>query len=172
MKHSFGAAAAICLTIALAACSGGSGGDGEGVKPLSSAGMLAQVRAAGALGNELDVQPLRDPQVEDLRWAASAAESRGDYTAAAKALAMALHLLPNDPDLLQWQAELALVSRDWAQAERWAILSYEKGPQLGGLCRRNWTTAGFAREAHGDAAGAAQARQRVAACAVTPPMRM
>jgi hypothetical protein len=142
------------------------------VKPGSSADMLAQVRAAGEIGNELDVQPLRDPQVEDLRNDAMQAEQRGDFAAANRALAQALLLSPNDPDILQWQAELALVTRQWKQAATLAALSYEKGPKLGGLCRRNWTTIQLASEAQGDGAASIHAQQQVAACKVPPPTRM
>jgi tetratricopeptide (TPR) repeat protein len=134
--------------------------------------MLSQVRAAGLVGNELDVQPLRDPQVDDLRTAAMQAEQRGDYTAAKRSLSQALVLSPDDPDLLQWQAELALATRQWEQAEKLAAQSYEKGPKLGGLCRRNWSTIHFAAEARGNNSAAVQAQQRVAACAVPPPTRM
>lgn len=140
-------------------------------RKLTPAEMLAQVRASAKLGNELDVQPWRDPQVEDLRQVASAAEARGDTAAADQALQNALRIASDDPDLLQWRAELFLLRRDWAQAEQLALRSYEKGPKLGGLCRRNWSTAQYAREARGDVAGMGQAQQRVASCAVTPPPR-
>ena len=89
-----------------------------------------------------------------------------------KLLAQAAVLTPEDPDLLQWQAELALVARDWSQAERLATRSFDKGPKLGGLCRRNWTTLQLAAQARGNAAQAMQARQRVAGCTVAPPIRM
>ena len=133
--------------------------------------LLQQVRAAGQLGRELDVQPLRDPQVEDLRAAATAAEARGDYAGAQRALAKALLISPQDPELLQWQAEMALVGHDWASAQAFATQSWERGPKLGGLCRRNWTTIRLAAEARSDAAGAGQAQQRAAACAIAPPNR-
>lgn len=162
--------ASLCLL--LAACdSTGGGTTSSTTRKLTPAEMLAQVRASGKLGNELDVQPWRDPQVEDLRQVATAAEGRGDVAAADQALQGALAIATDDPDLLQWRAELALLRRDWAQAEQLAMRSFEKGPKLGGLCRRNWSTAQYAREARGDAAGMAQAQQRVAGCAVTPPPR-
>ena len=138
----------------------------------ASGSLLMQVRAAGQVGNELDVQPLRDPQVEDLRGLATQAENRGDYASARQILAKASLLTPNDPDLLQWQAEMALAMRDWPQAEQFATRSYDKGPKLGGLCRRNWTTIRLAAQSRRNAASAAQAQQRVAACTVAPPTRM
>lgn len=162
----------LAATALLPGCGGSGGGQASGVRKLSSAQMLAQVRAAGETGRELDVQPLRDPQVEDLRAVAAAAEQRGDFAAADAALQSALRISSNDPDLTQWRAELALVRRDWNGAERLALESYERGPRLGGLCRRNWTTLQLAREARGDTGNAAVARQRIGQCAVNPPVRM
>lgn len=159
--------------LVLSACGPSTSGNGSGaMRKLTPAEMVAQVRASGQLGRELDVQPLRDPQVEDLRAAATAAEMRGDMVAANGAIAQALQLVPNDPDLIQWQAELALSARNWPQAEQLATRSFQKGPKLGGLCRRNWSTIRFARDARGDSAGAMQAQQQVPGCAVTPPVRM
>jgi Flp pilus assembly protein TadD len=165
----------VSLMALLAGCSGGTSSgitDSRTTKPGSANTILTQVRAAGQIGNELDVQPLRDPQVEDLRVAATQAERRADFVSAKRAISQALLLTPNDPDLLQWQAELALATREWAQAELLASRSYDKGPKLGGLCRRNWTTIRFAAEARGNAAAGAQAQQRLAACTVAPPIRM
>ena len=136
------------------------------------ASLVAAVRAAGVIGNELEVQPLRDPQVEDLRAQAEAQESRREFKAAGVTLDRALVLSPGDPDLLQWKAELALFERAWLSAEQWANQSFQNGPKLGGLCRRNWTTIAFAREGRGDAAGAATARSQVDSCTVAPPVRM
>ena len=156
----------------LAACSAAPPrGHTAAPKMASGAVLLQQVRAAGQLGVELDVQPLRDPQVEDLRAVASAAEARGDFAGAQRAISQALQITPDEPGLLQWQAEMALVSHDFAGAEELATRSWERGPKLGGLCRRNWTTRRFAAEARGDAAAAAQARQQADACAVAPPNR-
>jgi hypothetical protein len=160
------------VATALAACSS-DGGAIAPAKPHMSPGqvLLQQVRSAGERGNELDVQPLRDPQVEDLRSLAAVAEARSDWEAAQRALTQALAISPNDPDLLQWSAEMALVGHDFARAQQLAASSWERGPKLGGLCRRNWTTMRFAAESRGDAAAAAQAQQRAAACAVAPPNR-
>jgi hypothetical protein len=161
----------VALVVVLAAC-GSPNSAGGGVRRLTGAQMLQQVRAAGQTGRELDVQPLVDPQVLDLRATASAAEQRGDYGAADAALLSALRISPDDPDLVQWRAELALVRRDWTGAEQLAMHSFERGPKLGGLCRRNWTTLQLAREARGDAGNAVVAQQRVGQCAVNPPVRM
>lgn len=165
----------LLLPLALVACSAstssGLADSKPGLRPSSPATMLQQVRSAGQVGDELDVQPLRDPRVEDFRNQATAAEARGDYSAAAGLLAQAAKLTPEDPDLLQWQAEMALVSKDWVQAGGLANQSWERGPKLGGLCRRNWTTLQLVAESRGDEAAASQARLRVAACTVPPPNR-
>jgi len=162
---------AVALCLLLVGCGSGNGGSSN-ARRLTPAQMLQQVRAAGETGNELDVHPLRDPQIEDLRASAAGSESRGDYVAAAATLTKALAIAPNDPDLLQWQAELALANKNWALAEQLATRSFEKGPKLGGLCRRSWTTRQFARQAMGNTANAAIAQQQIGKCAVMPPVRM
>ena len=166
---------ALLLPLALVACSASTSSSLADAKPPVRAGspatMLQQVRSAGQVGDELDVQPLRDPRVEDLRNQAAAAESRGDYAAASSLLAQAAKLTPEDPDLLQWQAEMALVNKDWSQAGSLADQSWQRGPKLGGLCRRNWTTLQLVAESRGDPVAASQAQQRVAACTVPPPNR-
>jgi Flp pilus assembly protein TadD len=161
------ATCALCLLLV-----GCGGGGGASTHRLTTAEMLQRIRAAGQTGNELDVQPLRDPQVEDLRASATRAESRGDYVSAAASITRALAITPNDPDLLQWQAELALANKDWSTAEQFATRAFELGPKLGGLCRRSWMTRQFARQSRGDRTGAATAQQQVGRCAVPPPVRM
>jgi Flp pilus assembly protein TadD len=167
---------ALIASVLLAGCSGSTSSgitDSAAQTRTGAVGSLVQrVRAAGQIGNELDVQPLRDPQVEDLRAEATRAENRGDLAGAGRALAQALLLTPDDPDLLQWQAELALAARNWSEAEQLATRSYGKGPKLGGLCRRNWTTIQLAAEARRDSAAAGLAQQHVGTCTVAPPTRM
>jgi tetratricopeptide (TPR) repeat protein len=167
------AALALAISFVLAGCSAsGASSMHEATAHMGEGPMLLQqVRAAGELGRELDVQPLRDPQVEDLRATATAAEAKGDYAGAQRALARALEISPKDPDLLQWQAEMSLVAHDWSHAQAYAEQSWTLGPKLGGLCRRNWTTLQLAAEARSDAAAASRARQQSAACAVAPPTR-
>ena len=159
------------LPLTLAACATSAPPPSPAARMASGATLLQQVRSAGKLGNELDVQPLRDPQVEDLRGVAHAAEARGDYAGAQRAISQALQLSPEDPDLLQWWAEMALVAHDFDGAGQYAQKSWERGPKLGGICRRNWTTLRFSAEARGDAAAAAQAQRQSDGCAVAPPTR-
>jgi hypothetical protein len=134
--------------------------------------MLAQVRAAGADADSLDVVPLRDPQVEDLRVRALRLEAQADVVGAAQAIAQALALKPGDPELLQQSAEYALYQKDWLHADAFAQQSYDRGPKIGSLCRRNWTTLRFVRLARGDAIGVQNAAQQIAACTLAPPVRM
>src|SRR5687767_3195720 len=60
----------------------------------------------GADDRELAVQPLRDPQVQDLRDAATAAIATRNYAAAADALNQALLIVADDPAVLQERAEV------------------------------------------------------------------
>ncbi len=162
------------IALVLAACGSGTPPAAKARASAKSdvATQVAAVRAAGVIGNELEVQPLRDPQVEDLRLQAEALEAKRDFKQATATLDRALVLTPGDPDLLQWKAELALLGRAWVVAEQLASDSFQKGPKLGGLCRRNWTTIAYAREGRGDAAGARVARGQVDSCTVAPPVRM
>lgn len=166
----------MALLVFLAGCGGGGTGATPAARKAKAradvVALVASVREAGTQGVELEVQPLRDPQVEDLRHRAEAQEAAGEYSDAAATLDQALALVPGDPDLLQWKAELALLRRIWSQAEALANQSYENGPKLGGLCRRNWTTIHHARRLAGNAEGAAVARRQVDACTVAPPVRM
>lgn len=135
--------------------------------------LLAEVRAAGRdAGDVIDVQPLRDPGLDDLLASAQSAEARRDFDAAARDLQQALSIQGDDPELLQRHAEIQLVRHALDEAERLAALSYERGPRLGSLCRRNWTTVRLAREIRGDASGAELAARQVSECVVAPPVRM
>ncbi len=95
------------MALALVACSSGAPPAAKGRASAKSdvASQVAAVRAAGVNGNELEVQPLRDPQVEDLRLQAEAQEARREIKQANATLDRALALTPGDPDLLQWKAE-------------------------------------------------------------------
>jgi len=169
---------AACSTLLLgllAACSQAPPAPAANVRPAVPAPreMVAQVRAAGVSNaSELEVTPLRDPQVGDLLDRAAKLEAQTNYPGAAQAIAKALTLIPDDPELLQQAAEFALYQQDWKQTEAFAQESYDHGPKLGSLCRRNWTTLRFVRLARGDVVGVQAAIQQVAACAVEPPVRM
>jgi tetratricopeptide (TPR) repeat protein len=135
--------------------------------------LVAEVRAVGLERDDaLDVHPLRDPVVEDLRRAALAHERARRFEQADEALQRALALIPGDPELLQSRAEIALFQQQYDQAEALASASFDHGPRLGGLCRRNWATVRVAREMRGNLAGAAEADARTQRCTVEPPVRM
>lgn len=103
--------------------------------------LVKTIRAAGtASSNELDVQPLRDPQIEDLRQQAAQLEAKHMYRGAADLLDRALQLNAEDPALLQDRAELALLLLDLAQAEHLAKQAIDLGSTTGPLCRRHWET--------------------------------
>lgn len=136
--------------------------------------VLSEVRAQGApVQNEgLEVTPLRDPVITDLLDQASRHEQARQFAAAEKAIGQALTLSPDDPQILQWQAELALAQGHYEQAMRLANSSWEKGPRLGGLCRRNWATIRIAGELTDNPEVAANAAARIGQCTVEAPLRM
>ncbi|WP_363798633.1 hypothetical protein ABU614_01760 [Lysobacter firmicutimachus] len=117
---------------------------------------IAAVRSAGgAAARELDVQPIRDPQVEDLRQQAAQLERTRKYPEAAAALDQALQLNPSDPALLQERAETALLLHRLDDAERYAQQAFDGGSQVGPLCRRHWATIAQARQGKLDGVNAA-----------------
>ncbi len=134
---------------------------------------IAEVRTLAAEADDgIEVQSLRDPLVIDLRETAAMHERAGDFAAADEALIQALALVPGDPELLQWRAELALAMRRLDDVVQLANASWELGPRLGNLCRRNWIAIRLARELSHlpDAAAAAAAQGE--RCTVAAPVRM
>ena len=138
---------------------------------------VAAIRAAGGAANtELDVQPLRDPQVDDLREEAERLERAGQYPQAAAALDHALQLNPDDPALLQERAEAALLMKQLDDAERFAQQALDRGSKVGPLCRRHMETIAQVRQARPipvdmPGAGVAAPRRDRDACPGSPPAR-
>ncbi|MFT4198463.1 MAG: hypothetical protein QM601_11260, partial [Pseudoxanthomonas sp.] len=133
---------------------------------------MAEVQAAAAGDDrELDVQPLRDPQVEDLRQAAQAARTRGDLGVAGDDLNQALMISPEDPALLQERAEVALLQGEWERAEALARKAVQLGSKTGPLCRRHWATIEQSQLARGQDLNAASAHAQIAACTVAGVQR-
>jgi tetratricopeptide (TPR) repeat protein len=121
--------------------------------------LVAEVRASGVEAEDaLDVQPLRDPAIADLRAAATDHERARRFEQADASLDAALKLSPADPELWQLRAEMALYREDFEAAEQFASSSFARGPKLGGLCRRNWTTVRLAREMRGRCGRRSQCR--------------
>ncbi len=103
--------------------------------------MVAAIRTAAIRSpSELDVQPLRDPEAEDLRQEASTLEARRMYRPAADLLQRALAVTPDDPAVLQEAAEVAILLWEFDQAEQLARRASALGGKVGPLCRRHWTT--------------------------------
>lgn len=158
---------------------------------------VADIRAAAqAQPGELDVQPLRDPMVEDLRVQAVRLEAERRYADAAAALDKALTLSPDDPALLQERAEIAVLERNPARGAELALRGYALGSKVGPLCRRHWTTIRHARafeaerlrvqaktarrdddiarllaEADARTPGIGEAQRQIEACTLTGPPR-
>ncbi|WP_426787346.1 hypothetical protein [Xanthomonas campestris] len=123
-------------------------------------------REAGVDDTELSVQPLRDPQVDDLRETAKAKRQIGDLAAAAAALDQALGLVSGDPAILQERAEVAVLQGAWNASERFAKQAIELGSKTGPLCRRHWATIEQARLARGEKENAASAKAQIVGCTV------
>jgi len=132
-----------------------------------------QVRApaGGEESRGLQVYPLRNPAVRELERAAEAAQAEGRLDRAESLLERAIRIESRDPELLQRMAELQLARGDWEQAEHHAMRSWELGPQVGDLCRRNWQAMAIARERSGQVIAAGQARERLGICRLEPPER-
>jgi tetratricopeptide (TPR) repeat protein len=142
--------------------------------PIDTVGLVAVVRAAAGPADakdELAIQPLRDPMVEDFRQQAQRYERERRYPEAAAALDEAIAIVGDDPSVLQERAEAALLAGDFDGAERFARRAHEVGAQVGPLCRRHWATIRTVREHHQDAAGTADAQRQFDACKVSAPPR-
>jgi len=118
------------------------------------------------------VQPLRDPQVTDLREKAARARAAGDAATAADALNQALLIVPDDPAVLQERAEVALLEGQYDRAETLARRALELGSKVGPLCRRHWATIEQSALARGQAENAASAKAQIGACTVPGLKRM
>ncbi|WP_282296034.1 tetratricopeptide repeat protein [Stenotrophomonas sp. PS02289] len=163
LRHSI---LAVATSLVLAACVSST----APVKPVdttSPAQRLAAVEAAaGKDDTELDVQPLRDGGVEDLRVVAQGKRQAGDLAGAAQALDQALQVSEGDPAVLQERAEVALLQGDWAQAEVLARKAVDMGSKTGPLCRRHWATIEQSRLARGEQENAVSAHAQIEGCTV------
>lgn len=168
--------ATLAIVLAMSACttSGTPAVPASAVPQVAPEQRLANVVAAskGADDRELAVQPLRDPQVQDLRDDAAAAIAARDYPAAAEALNQALLIAPDDPAILQERAEAALLQSEYERAETLAKRAFDLGSKVGPLCRRHWATIEQARLARGLQQDAVSAHTQIEACTVAGLNRM
>lgn len=133
---------------------------------------VTAIRAAGVkLESSVEVKPLRDPAVDGLLKQAHDLEAAGQPAAALDAVHKAEKIAGSAPDIIQYEAELLIETRDWKQAAISAQKSWDLGPKVGALCARNQQTLVETRKAQGDDAGAQQARVQLAACNVPAPAR-
>lgn len=127
---------------------------------------------AKSLASAVAVDPLADPALIDLKARATEEEAKQQFAEAHATIDRAIAIHPEDPSLYQWQAELALAQRKFADAETLAMKSYEMGPKLGEICARNWLTIRAARIERKQDANAESANAQVAGCQVAEPVRM
>ena len=134
---------------------------------------VGEIRTQAAkLETSVEVAPLADPAVEDLKAKARQHEEAKEFPAASKLIEQALGVRAEDPALWQWSAELALARLSWTEAEQRATKAYELGPKLGALCARAWLTIAASRTERKDPASAATAQAEVSKCQVASPVRM
>jgi predicted Zn-dependent protease len=165
----------LIAALALAACTQPSAPAKSSTKPtpVQDHDPVGAIRAAGmGMDSAVQVQRLREPGIEGNLKEAHEAETAKNFDGAASAIANALKLAPDAPDLLQYQAEVEVLRGKWKEAEDLAIKSWTLGPKVGSLCARNWQTVVEARIAMNDPATQAQAKQRIKDCRVAPPVRM
>lgn len=158
--------AVLALTAWMAACAVKPESPQAPVETTTPEQRVAAIRAAaGNDDKELAVQPLRDPQIEDLRESAARAIAARDYAAAADALNQALLMVPEDPAVLQERAEAAFLQREFDRAETLAQRAFDLGSRVGPLCRQHWETIRQVRERRLEIASAPVARQDAEAAA-------
>lgn len=165
--------AGLLPVLALAACATAPAGLPSGALTTATpAEMVGYIHATAGDGDgELDVQPLRDSQVEDLREQAVRLHAQGHHRDAAAALDRALEIVAGDPALLQERAEAALLLGDYMQAGELAGRALALGSGVGPLCRRHRATLEQVALVRGDAAAAAAEKAAIADCRVAPPQR-
>ena len=181
--NTFRIGAAIAV-LSLAACATQPAGPEASDAPDTGARarMVETIRAAGvATDDELDVQPLREGAVEDLRERAAALQAQGRYEQAADLLDEAITRHGDDPAVLQERAEAAVYVGDLDAAQKFARQAIETGAQVGPLCRRHWAlieqvalaraAVALATEQAAFTTEAEAARSARDACTVAPPAR-
>ncbi|KRG44852.1 hypothetical protein ARC20_07830 [Stenotrophomonas panacihumi] len=154
------------LVLALAACSSAPPPPVVTDTTTPAQRLAAVDKAAGVDDTELSVQPLRDPQVDDLRERARRQREAGDLDGAARALDQALGMVADDPGVLQERADVALLQGDWKGAESYAKRAVDLGSKTGPVCRRHWATIEQARLARGEKENAASAQAQIEGCTV------
>lgn len=178
LRHSVTLAVVCASVLALSACGTWSGAQDVPATPaipkVAPEQRLANIVTAskGADDRELAVQPLRDPEVQDLRDDAVTAIAARNYPAAAEALNQALLITPDDPAILQERAEVALLQAENERAETLAKRAFDLGSKVGPLCRRHWATIEQARLARGLQQDAASAHMQIETCTVAGLNRM
>ncbi|SDI80114.1 hypothetical protein SAMN05216588_12510 [Pseudomonas flavescens] len=113
-----------------------------------------------ASGGGLAADEQLDGPVLALLTSAQQQQTGGDLNGAASSLERAQRIAPREPQVLYRLAEVRLAQGDAAQAEQFARrgLSYASGRPA--LQASLWELIAKSREKQGDAAGAAQARER------------
>lgn len=141
------------------------------LKPKTDWVLEIRSRAASML-SVIEVLPLAERGVSDLRAKAKTAEAERRFNDAETHLAAALALSADDPELWQWRAEIALAQNHWQDASTYARRSETIGPKLGEICVRNWLTLKAVAHELSDDKGKIAAEARADACPVPRSVRL
>jgi len=106
--------------------------------------------------------PVRPPAVVALLDRVDSASAQGNPGQAAAELERALRISPRDGGLWLRLARVRMQQKQWQQAEAVALKCVSLPESDASTKKAAWGLIGSAREARGDAAGAAAARQRAA----------
>ncbi len=126
---------------------------------------------AASLASAVEVIPLQDPLLADLFQQARKLEGDSKFEQADAILIKASSLSIDDPQILQWRAEIALARKRWQAAFDLSKRAYELGPKLGELCLRNQLTMGVRHFELKDQAAYQESKTRALACKVNEPAR-
>ncbi|MFN3581337.1 MAG: tetratricopeptide repeat protein [Pseudomonas sp.] len=123
-------------------------------------GSGAGVTSRPAGGNALNQDEQLDGPVLALLTSAREQEGRGDLGSASSSLERAMRIAPREPQVFYRLAEVRLAQGDAAQAEQIAQRGLSHAAGQPSLQAGLWDIVARAREQQGNAAGAADARQR------------
>ena len=124
---------------------------------------LPQPAPPAAPDGPLGTTPAQPPAVVALLDRVDSAAASGNPAQAAAELERALRISPRDDELWLRLARVRMQQKQWQQAEAVALKCLSLPESDAFTKKAAWSLIGSARQARGDSAGAAAARQRAAA---------
>ena len=160
----------LCALLLLAACAGAP--PEPKTPPVPQRDRVAELRtAAAASAASVELEPLQSAAVDVLRAEATKLEVAGKFAEAEKRIDTALTIEPQNPHLWQLKAEARLRAKQYLDAEKLAMKSFDMGARIGRWCTRNWLLIAESRDALGALPSSQAARKRAEGCPVGPLIR-